>query len=152
MSARATPIGLERIMTVLPHRPPFLFVDEVTRLEFGVSITARRTLRPEEPHFAGHFPGGPVMPGVLVTEALAQTCGLLKGLELDSPDGVYYYLAAENIKYFSPAGPGDTLILVAEQDAGHGVFLRFRVEALVGRRRIAAGSLTLARVSPPSSG
>jgi len=146
VSADALPIGLERIMTVLPHRPPFLFVDEVIRLELGVSITARRTLRPEEPHFAGHFPGRPLMPGVLVTEALAQTCGLLKGLELDSGEGVFYVLAAENIKYASAAGPGDTLILQATREAGHGAFLRYQVEARVGRRRVAAGSLTLARV------
>ena len=150
MSAGASLVGLERIMTVLPHRPPFLFVDEVTRLQLGVSITARRTLRPEETHFAGHFPGRPIMPGVLVTEALAQTCGLLKGLELESADGVAYHLATANVKYHSAAGPGDTLTLIAEQEAAHGVFLCFRVEALVGRRRIAAGSLTLARVDAPA--
>jgi 3-hydroxymyristoyl/3-hydroxydecanoyl-(acyl carrier protein) dehydratase len=103
VSAGAPRIGLERIMAVLPHRPPFLFVDEVLRLNLGVSITARRTLRPEEPHFAGHFPGRPVMPGVLVTEALAQTCGS-EGPELDSGEGVFYVLAAENIKYASAAG------------------------------------------------
>jgi 3-hydroxymyristoyl/3-hydroxydecanoyl-(acyl carrier protein) dehydratase len=142
-------------MTVLPHRPPFLFVDEVTRLDPGVSITARRTLRPEEPHFAGHFPGRPVMPGVLVTEALAQTCGLLTGLTAEALGGAapeqpaVFFLAADSVKYTSPAGPGDTLTLIAEQEAGHGVFLRFRVEALAGRRRIAAGSLTLARVDGP---
>lgn len=133
-------------MAVLPHRPPFLFVDEVIRLDPGLKITARRTLRPEEPHFAGHFPGWPVMPGVLVTEALAQTCGLLKGLEMETPGGVVYVLATDNVKYASPARPGETLTLIAEQEAGHGVFLRFRVEALAGRRRIAAGSLTLAQV------
>lgn len=149
MSAVAPLHDLARVMTVLPHRPPFLFVDEVARVKLGVSITARRTLRPEEPHFAGHFPGRALMPGVLVTEALAQTCGLLKGLELDSPDGVFYVVAAANLKYFSPAVPGETLTLNAELLAGHGDFLRYRVEALVGRRRIAAGELTLARVAPP---
>jgi 3-hydroxymyristoyl/3-hydroxydecanoyl-(acyl carrier protein) dehydratase len=86
------------------------------------------------------------MPGVLVTEALAQTCGLLKGLELESGEGVFYVLAAESLKYASPAAPGDTLILEAAQEAGHGAFLRFRVEARVGRKRIADGALTLARV------
>jgi len=150
VSADTLPIGLERIMTVLPHRPPFLFVDEVIRLQLGVSITARRTLRAEEPHFAGHFPGRPLMPGVLVTEALAQTCGLLKGLELASGKGVFYVLAAESIKYATTAGPGDTLVLEAIQNAGHGVFLRYQVEARVGRKRIASGSLTLARVDAPA--
>jgi 3-hydroxyacyl-[acyl-carrier-protein] dehydratase len=150
VSAAAPLFGLERIMAVLPHRPPFLFVDEVAQLELGVSITARRRLRPEEPHFAGHFPGRPLMPGVLVTEALAQTCGLLRGLEMASPDGVFYVLAADTVKYFSAAGPGDTLTLIAEREAGHGAFLRYRVEALVGRRRIAGGSLTLARVEVPA--
>jgi 3-hydroxyacyl-[acyl-carrier-protein] dehydratase len=150
VSAGAPPIGLERIMTVLPHRPPFLFVDEVVRLELGVSITARRALRPEEPHFAGHFPGHPLMPGVLVTEALAQTCGLLKGLGLASGEGVAYHLATANIKYHSAAAPGETLTLIAHQEAAHGVFLRFRAQALVGRRLIAEGSLTLAQVAVPA--
>lgn len=149
VSAGTPIISLERIMSVLPHRPPFLFVDEVLRLALGVSITARRTLRPDEPYFAGHFPGRPLMPGVLVTEALAQTCGLLKGLGLASGEGVAYHLATANIKYLSSAGPGDTLTLIAEQEAGHGVFLRYRAEALVGRRRIAVGSLILARVGIP---
>lgn len=150
MSAGSPLYDLERIMSVLPHRPPFLFVDEVTRLDPGVSITARRTLRPEEPHFAGHFPGRPVMPGVLVTEALAQTCGLLMGLGAEPADQTaIYFLAADNVKYTSPAGPGETLTLIAEKEAGHGVFLRFRVEALTRRKRIAAGSLTLARVEGP---
>jgi 3-hydroxyacyl-[acyl-carrier-protein] dehydratase len=145
------PIGLDRIQAVLPHRPPFLFVDEVTRLRLGVSITTRRALRSDEFFFSGHFPGRPVMPGVLVTEALAQTCGLLKGLEVDDTKGAVYYLAADTVKFFSPAIPGDTLTLVAEQDASHGVFLRYRVEALVSRRRIAAGTLTLALMVPPAS-
>jgi 3-hydroxyacyl-[acyl-carrier-protein] dehydratase len=137
-------------MAVLPHRPPFLFVDEVVRVEPGVSITARRTLRPEEPWFAGHFPGAPIMPGVLVTEALAQAAGLLKGLELQSGEGVAYHLAAANVKYLGAAVPCDTLTLIAEQEADRGGFLRYCVQALVGRRLIAEGTLTLARVESPA--
>jgi len=72
--------ALEDILPVLPHRPPFLFVDRVMLLEPHKLIIAERTLRPDEPQFAGHFPGRAIMPGVLVTEALAQTSGLLLGL------------------------------------------------------------------------
>ena len=72
--------ALEDILPVLPHRPPFLFVDRVMMLEPHKLIIAERTLRPDEPQFAGHFPGRPIMPGVLIAEALAQTSGLLIGL------------------------------------------------------------------------
>jgi 3-hydroxyacyl-[acyl-carrier-protein] dehydratase len=65
------PVELDDLLNLLPHRPPFLFVDRVTRLEPGKSITAERRLRAEEQHFAGHFPGFPIMPGVLTAEALA---------------------------------------------------------------------------------
>ena len=77
---------LDEILPILPHRPPFLFVDRVLALEPHKSILAERTLRPEEPQFAGHFPGRPIMPGVLVAEALAQTSGLLLGLSEKCPE------------------------------------------------------------------
>ena len=76
----ATNFTMEDILAILPHRPPFLFVDRVIKLVPDREIVAERAIRSDEPFFAGHFPGKPVMPGVLVTDALAQTSGLLWGL------------------------------------------------------------------------
>ena len=143
---------LDEILPILPHRPPFLFVDCVLALDPYKSILAERTLRPEELQFAGHFPGRPIMPGVLVTEALAQTSGLLLGLsERESgahgpPGAKMFFLAATSIKYTYPARPGDVLRLWSASDKTLSALHRFNVEARVGKRLIASGALTLALV------
>jgi 3-hydroxymyristoyl/3-hydroxydecanoyl-(acyl carrier protein) dehydratase len=146
------PFELADLWPVLPHRAPFLFVDRVTKLEPHQSIVAERFLRAEEPQFAGHFPGRPIMPGVLVAEALAQTSGLLIGLsELLTSAGPpekpkSFFLAVTNIKFTHPAVPGDTLVLRSAADRNFGALFRFHVEATVGRNLVASGSLTLALV------
>jgi 3-hydroxyacyl-[acyl-carrier-protein] dehydratase len=142
---------LDDILPILPHRPPFLFVDRVLKLEPYKSILAERTLRPDEPYFAGHFPGRPIMPGVLVAEALAQTSGLLLGLsdqttETHAPTVPrIYFLAATSIKYTQPAVPGQVLSLLASSGRALSGLFHFHVEAAVGQKLIASGSLTLAR-------
>jgi 3-hydroxymyristoyl/3-hydroxydecanoyl-(acyl carrier protein) dehydratase len=143
---------LEEILPILPHRPPFLFVDRVLALEPHKSIIAERTLRADEPQFRGHFPGRPIMPGVLVAEALAQTSGLLLGLS-HKPSGhpgstppKMFFLASTSIKYTHPARPGDVLRLSSETDKTLSGLHRFQVEAKVGQKLIASGALTLALV------
>jgi 3-hydroxyacyl-[acyl-carrier-protein] dehydratase len=146
------PFELADILPVLPHRSPFLFVDRVTNLEPGKSIVAERTLRAAEPYFAGHFPGRPIMPGVLVAEALAQTSGLLIGLSEkltaaappETPKA--FFLATTNLKFTHPAAPGDMLMLRAAVGQSFGGLFRFNVEAAAGRNLVASGSLTLALV------
>jgi 3-hydroxymyristoyl/3-hydroxydecanoyl-(acyl carrier protein) dehydratase len=146
------PFELEALLAILPHRPPFLFVDRVTELEPGKRIAAERMLRADEPQFAGHFPGRPIMPGVLVTEALAQTSGLLLGLSEKAAGAAppkrppMYFLAGNQMKYSHPAVPGDRLELRATAEASFAGLFRFSVEASVGRDVIASGSLTLASV------
>jgi 3-hydroxymyristoyl/3-hydroxydecanoyl-(acyl carrier protein) dehydratase len=145
--------ALEDILPVLPHRPPFLFVDRVMMLEPHKLIIAERALRPDEPQFAGHFPGRPIMPGVLIAEALAQTSGLLIGLsEMYSASAPpekpkAFVLALTNIKFTHPAVPGDVLVLRATSDRQFAALHRFNVEATAGRNLVASGSLTLALVS-----
>jgi 3-hydroxymyristoyl/3-hydroxydecanoyl-(acyl carrier protein) dehydratase len=143
---------LTELLSILPHRPPFLFVDRVMKLEPHKLIVAERALRPDEPQFIGHFPGRAIMPGVLVTEALAQTSGLLLGLS-DRNSGAappgrpkMFFLAANAMKYTHPTAPGDVLVLRAESDKNFGALFRFTVEATAGRNLIASGSLTLALV------
>ena len=140
--------GMQEILAVLPHRPPFLFVDRVLGLDPFKRIVAERELRADEPYFAGHFPGHAVMPGVLITDALAQTSGLLVGLSQKGanvgPEGKRFFLGAANMKFPSPAFPGQVLRMTAVSDGAAAHLSRFAVEACVGRRLVASGTLTLA--------
>jgi 3-hydroxyacyl-[acyl-carrier-protein] dehydratase len=148
-----TSFELEDLLPILPHRAPFLFVDRVLDLEPGVRIFAERTLRPDEPFFAGHFPGRPMMPGVLVTEALAQASGLLLGLthklaSLAPLEPKNFLLARTSLKFTHPALPNDVLQLRSHLERKFAGLYRFDVEASTGRDLIASGSLTLAEVKP----
>ncbi len=144
--------SLDEICKILPHRPPFLFVDKVIKLVPDKMIVAERLLLESEPHFTGHFPGKPIMPGVLVTDALAQTSGLLWGFskQIVSRDNSsnakpeIFFLVAANMKYTYPAVPGDTLKMTAAKDTSFGAFHSYIVEATAGRNVIAKGTLTLA--------
>ena len=143
-------IVLEEILKLLPHRAPFLFVDRVVELEEGERILAERALLPDEPYFAGHFPGEPIMPGVLITEALAQTSGLLLALTaLRQQQGSLnrlFYLARADMKWTEPVRPGTTLMLEAKHTRTLGPLVAFRVRAFTKRDDVASGSLTLAEV------
>ncbi len=145
-----TAFELEEILSILPHRAPFLFVDRVLELEPGRHIIAERALRPDEFFFAGHFPGRPIMPGVLVAEALAQTSGLLLGLSekltaSSPPEPKNLVLARANLKFTHPAGPGDVLELRAALERTFAGLFRFEVEAKAARHLVAGGSLTLGK-------
>jgi 3-hydroxyacyl-[acyl-carrier-protein] dehydratase len=146
----AVSIGIEKIEELLPHRSPFLFVDRVVSLEIDQKIVAERELRPDEPFFKGHFPGRPIMPGVLITEALAQTSGLLLALSAvergEDAGGRMFYLARADMKWTAPAKPGETLVLTAELQRTLGPLVAFRVRVHTKQNDVATGNLTLARV------
>jgi 3-hydroxyacyl-[acyl-carrier-protein] dehydratase len=103
------------VMELLPHRYPFLLIDAVTECIPGKSITAIKNVTINEPYFQGHFPGRPVMPGVLIIEALAQAGGVLSYMtHRDRDPGLVYYLAAvDEARFRRPVVPGDTLELMA---------------------------------------
>lgn len=146
----ATNFTMEDILAILPHRPPFLFVDRVIKLVPDREIVTERAIRSDEPFFAGHFPGKPVMPGVLVTDALAQTSGLLWGLSRkvkgDAPEKEprIFFLASASMKFVSPAFPGETLVLRSTCETSFGSLFSYSVEALVGRKTVARGTMALA--------
>jgi 3-hydroxyacyl-[acyl-carrier-protein] dehydratase len=138
------------IEEILPHRSPFLFVDRVMKLEAGDTIVAEKDLSFDESFFTGHFPGRPIMPGVLVSEALAQTSGLLLGLTWKEEGTTLnqekrdLFLSSVNIKFSVPAKPGDTLRLKASFKKQYGKLFFFEVSAYVLSKQIAKGTLILA--------
>jgi 3-hydroxymyristoyl/3-hydroxydecanoyl-(acyl carrier protein) dehydratase len=153
MADKQSIFTLSEIMAIIPHRPPFLFVDEVTRFTPDKTIETRRIIRMDEPFFAGHFPGKPIMPGVLIIDALAQTSGLLLGFSKKItlqragaavPPPEFFYLAASTMKFMNPSYPGDTLVMFAQKDRNFGSLYTFTVEAVVKRNAVAKGTLTLA--------
>ena len=102
------PLDSEQIMQILPHRYPFLMVDRVTRID-GNQITAEKNVTLNEPYFQGHFPGHPIMPGVLQLEAMAQVAGILTLKQADNAGKIAYFMAAEKVKWRKPVKPGDVL-------------------------------------------
>ncbi len=108
------PVDAEQIAAILPHRYPFLLVDRVVEFAPGQSIVAIKNVTLNEPFFQGHFPGHPVMPGVLIVEALAQASGLLIGLSgmpTDKDDHIFYLAKVDNARFSKPVVPGDQLRL-----------------------------------------
>lgn len=114
-------MDVTEILNILPHRYPMLLVDRVLEIEPGQRIVGLKNVSANEPFFAGHFPGRPVMPGVLIIEALAQCGGLLLmgGLE-NSEDKVIYFLSVDGVKFRRPVIPGDQLILELDLVQGRG--------------------------------
>ena len=109
-----TTMDIHEILEHLPHRYPFLLVDRVLDVTPGEKITALKNVTINEPFFPGHYPHHPVMPGVLVIEALAQTAAILSFKTLGSkPDEktVYYFVGIDNVRFKRPVGPGDQLLL-----------------------------------------
>ena len=113
----STSMDIEEVMQFLPHRHPFLLVDRVVEMEPGKTITAIKNVTINEPFFPGHFPGAPVMPGVLILEAMAQAAALLsfktKGYTPEQI-GIVYFAGIDGARFKKPVKPGDRLVLKVE--------------------------------------
>src|SRR5579871_1841147 len=107
------PLSVEQIQQLLPHRYPFLLVDRVLEIVPGESVVTRKNVTINEPFFTGHFPGHPVMPGVLIVEAMAQSAGLLtlmtEQIKGGEPSSLFYLAKVDNARFNAPVVPGDTL-------------------------------------------
>ena len=104
------PIDVERIAAMLPHRYPFLLIDRVIAFEHGKRLTAIKNVTINEPFFQGHFPGHPIMPAVLIIEAMAQVGGLLLLHSVDDPnEKLMYFMGIDQAKFRKPVTPGDQL-------------------------------------------
>jgi 3-hydroxyacyl-[acyl-carrier-protein] dehydratase len=126
-------IEIERIMSMIPHRYPFLLVDRVIDLVRGESATGIKNVSINEPFFQGHFPGRPVMPGVLIVEAMAQTAGVvvIEFLEAENQAKLVYFMSIENAKFRKPVTPGDTLHIHVTKQARRGNVWKFSAQAKV---------------------
>ncbi|MEP9347577.1 3-hydroxyacyl-ACP dehydratase FabZ [Xanthobacter sp. KR7-225] len=103
-------VDIQRVLACLPHRYPFLMVDRVERIDGDLSCVGIKNVTANEPHFQGHFPGNPVMPGVLIMEGMAQTAGVIcvLGKERETPSLVYF-MTIDEAKFRRPVVPGDVL-------------------------------------------
>ena len=128
-------MDIHKILKQLPHRYPILLVDRVLELEKGARIKALKNVSINEPYFLGHFPHRPVMPGVLMLEALAQAAALLAFDTLgETPDDqtVYYFAGIDGARFKRPVEPGDQLILEVELDRMKAGIFKFKARAKVG--------------------
>ena len=136
-------LDIDTITRLLPHRYPFLLVDRVTAYEPGQSLSAYKNVTSNEAFFAGHFPGNPVMPGVLIVEALAQAGCLLTQLSIDS-DGerpLYYLAGVDGARFKRPVRPGDRLDLGIEVERVRRGMWWYRCEASVDGKTAAQATI-----------
>ena len=127
-------MDIHAILKQLPHRYPFLLVDRVVELERNTRIRAIKNVTFNEPYFTGHFPGRPVMPGVLILEALAQAAGLLAFDAMGQvPDenNIYYFVGIDGARFKRPVEPGDQLVLEAEVLRAKSGIFKYRARATV---------------------
>lgn len=136
---------ITEVLRYLPHRYPFLLVDRVLSLEPGKNIVGLKNVTINEPFFQGHFPHHPVMPGVLMIEALAQASALLAFETLgQEPDAntVYYFAGIDNARFKRPVEPGDQLVLEATLERAKSSVFKFKARALVGEELAVEADLT----------
>jgi 3-hydroxyacyl-[acyl-carrier-protein] dehydratase len=138
---------IAEILRYLPHRYPFLLVDRVLEIHAGESITALKNVTYNEPFFPGHFPGRPLMPGVMIIEALAQSAGILAFVTagvVPNHDTKFYFVGIDKARFRKPVEPGDQLVLTASLERALKGIWRFSTTALVGETEVAHAEMMVA--------
>jgi UDP-3-O-[3-hydroxymyristoyl] N-acetylglucosamine deacetylase/3-hydroxyacyl-[acyl-carrier-protein] dehydratase len=140
-------MDINDIMKLLPHRYPILLVDRVLDYAEG-TITGVKNVTINEPFFQGHFPGHPIMPGVLIVEGMAQCAGCLMMRNCDNPsDYVMYFMGLNNVKFRKPVLPGDTLIYKINVLSFNGRIAKIRGEAFVEDKKVCEAEMTAMRIA-----
>jgi 3-hydroxyacyl-[acyl-carrier-protein] dehydratase len=147
----AAPLDIRAVMAALPHRYPMLLVDRVEELVPDKSIAAIKAVTINEPFFQGHFPGRPIMPGVLIVEALAQAAGVLavESLGLAGSGKLVYFMAIDGAKFRTPVDPGVLMRLEVEFVQKRATVCKFAGRALVNGKLAAEANFTAMIADPP---
>ena len=144
MSEETTDIDIVRIMEMIPHRYPFLMIDRMVKVIPDVSAVSIKNVSINEPFFQGHFPGYPVMPGVLIIEAMAQTSAVLvtQTMGEKSEGKMVYFMSVEQARFRKPVTPGDSLLITITKLQNRGPVWKFKGEAHVGEALMAEATFT----------
>ncbi|RXD04085.1 3-hydroxyacyl-ACP dehydratase FabZ [Sphingomonas sp. UV9] len=147
------PLDIGRVMAALPHRYPMLLVDRVEDLILDTSITAIKAVSMNEQFFQGHFPGRPIMPGVLIVEAMAQAAGILavESLGLAGSGKLVYFMAIDGAKFRKPVEPGVLLTLEVTFVQKRSAVCKFAGRALVDGQLVAEANFTAMIADPPKA-
>lgn len=152
-SAAIGPLDVRRVMAALPHRFPMLLVDRVEALHVDERIVATKAVTINEPFFTGHFPDRPIMPGVLIVEALAQAAGVLavESLGLAGSGKLVYFMAIDGAKFRTPVEPGVLLRLEVDFVQKRSTVCKFAGRAFVGDKLAAEANFTAMIADPPAA-
>lgn len=144
MTNHTTIVGIEKILQSLPHRYPLLLVDKVVSLEVGKKIVAIKNVTFNEPHFMGHFPNHPIMPGVLIIEAMAQAGALMVTAAPDfkAEEKLVYFMSIDGAKFRKPVIPGDVLELHIEAVQNRGAVWKLSAVAMVDGQKVSEAQLS----------
>ena len=136
-------IDIQEIMSIIPHRYPFLLIDRVTEIKYKESIVGIKNVTANEPQFTGHFPTRPVMPGVLIIEAMAQLSAVLVAKSMESTeDKEVFFMSINESKFRKVVEPGDTLIMYASIIQNRGSVWKFKARSEVDGEIVAEGICT----------
>lgn len=151
VNAALDAVDINGLLRLLPHRYPFLLVDRIHSIDGDNAAVGVKNVTFNEPHFVGHFPGQPVMPGVLIVEAMAQTAGAIcvKNTSGAKPPLVYFMMI-DNAKFRRPVIPGDQLELHVKKLKNRGNIWKYACEAIVSGVKVAEAEIT-AMMTPPEA-
>jgi UDP-3-O-[3-hydroxymyristoyl] N-acetylglucosamine deacetylase/3-hydroxyacyl-[acyl-carrier-protein] dehydratase len=141
MVASGSTLNIDQVLQILPHRYPFLMVDRITRID-GNKITGIKNVSVNEPHFKGHFPSRPIMPGVLQLEAIAQVAGILMLRQAENIGKLAYFMSAESVKWRKPVIPGDTVRIEVELLKSRGKIGKAKGICYVGEEAVSEAEVT----------